>query len=73
VNFYFHSFSDFFWMDGHGPFVWVSYFVTIAAFLAIALSTKIRKAKFVKQQRALSARQAGQNVTHNQVNVDETD
>lgn len=58
MSFYFDNFSHFLWMDGHGPYVWASYILTIVLFVAMALGPKLRKAKFVKQQRALAARQA---------------
>ncbi|HEY7772462.1 MAG TPA: heme exporter protein CcmD [Marinagarivorans sp.] len=58
MEFYFDSLADFWWMDGHGPFVWAAYSVTIVLFIALAFGPKLRKAKFIKQQRALAARQA---------------
>lgn len=56
MTFYFDSLSDFLWMEGHGPYVWVSYFLTLIVFVGMALGPKLRKSKFVKQQRALAAR-----------------
>ena len=56
MEFYFASFSDFMWMEGHGPYVWVSYALTIIVFIGMALGPKLRKSKFVQQQRALAAR-----------------
>ncbi len=57
MTFYFESAAAFWHMDGHGPYVWACYAVTIIVFIGLALAPKVRKAKFVKQQRALVARQ----------------
>jgi heme exporter protein D len=58
MSFYFNSLQDFFWMDGHGPYVWASYAVTIVVFIGLAAAPLLRKASFVKRQRALNARQS---------------
>ncbi|MDZ7924694.1 MAG: heme exporter protein CcmD [Marinagarivorans sp.] len=58
MTFYFSSLHDFWWMDGHGPYVWASYAVTLVVFIALAAAPIRRKAMFVKQQRALLSRQS---------------
>ena len=58
MNFYFESFADFAWMDGHGPYVWSCYAATIAVFVILAYVPSLRKKAFVKQQQSLLARQA---------------
>ncbi|WP_053979522.1 heme exporter protein CcmD [Marinagarivorans algicola] len=57
MTFYFESAAAFWHMEGHGPYVWVCYVVTMSIFMGLALAPKIRRAKFIKQQRALVARQ----------------
>lgn len=57
MNFYFESAAAFWHMDGHGPYVWACYAATIIVFLALAIAPQLRKLRFVKQQRALVARQ----------------
>ncbi len=58
MSFYFNSLQDFWWMEGHGPYVWASYAVTLVVFIGLAAAPILRKANFVKQQRALGARQS---------------
>ena len=58
MAFYFASLQDFWWMDGHGPYVWASYALTMIVFIGLALAPRLRMTNFVKQQRALAARQA---------------
>ena len=57
MNFYFESAAAFWHMDGHGPYVWASYAVTIIVFLTLAIAPRLRKQRLIKQQRALAARQ----------------
>lgn len=57
MNFYFDSAAAFWHMDGHGPYVWACYVVTVVVLIALAAAPMMRKAKFIKQQRALIARQ----------------
>ena len=67
MDFYFDSFDAFMWMDGHGPYVWACYIVTLIVFAGLVLAPRLRRAKFVKQQRALAARrQAKQEVVNNE-------
>lgn len=56
MEFYFSSLADFVWMDGHGPYVWACYIVTLAVFIFLALAPSMRLGKLVKQQKALAAR-----------------
>lgn len=56
MEFYFSSLADFAWMDGHGPYVWACYAVTLAAFIVLAVTPAMRLGKLVKQQKALAAR-----------------
>jgi len=56
MEFYFSSLADFAWMDGHGPYVWVCYVVTLAVFVGLAVAPSMRLSKLVKQQKALAAR-----------------
>jgi len=57
MNFYFDSVGDFWHMEGHGPYVWVCYAVVVLVFIGLAMAPRMRRAQFVKQQRALAARQ----------------
>lgn len=61
MNFYFDTLQEFLWMEGHGPYVWICYGVTIALFIGLALAPGLRQSNFIKQQRALAARYSGAN------------
>ena len=57
MRFYFDNAADFWWMSGHGPYVWACYGVTLIVLIALAMGPTLRRAKFIQQQRALLARQ----------------
>ena len=52
--FQFESIKDFFWMDGHGPYVWSAYTITFMAILILILQPLMAKKKFFKQQKRIA-------------------
>lgn len=60
MQFQFENFASFLAMNGHGPFVWFSYGVTIAVMAALVLVPVLRQQKmreaFRRQQRQEEAR-----------------
>ena len=55
-SFQFTSLADFFWMNGHGPYVWVCYAVTFGVLIFLMVLPSRQKKLFFKQQRAIEAR-----------------
>lgn len=55
-EFYFESLKDFAWMSGHGPYVWICYFVTFMVLTFILLMPVFKSRRFMKTQRALARR-----------------
>ena len=56
----FDSFQDFIFMSGHGPYVWVSYGVTLAVMGYLVIGPMLRKKnvkKAVQSQKARAERQ----------------
>lgn len=64
MNFQFESLQDFALMNGHGPYVWACFGVTVALLLYLAMAPGIRTRQFIKQQkrieRRLSAARSGE-------------
>ena len=63
VNFQFENLSDFVSMSGHGPFVWVCYFITAVAIGYLLINPLLSKKRILKnlaqQQRLERARPRG--------------
>lgn len=51
LNFQFQSLSDFWFMSGHGPYVWVCYLVTYIGLGYLVLGPITAKKRFFKQAR----------------------
>lgn len=58
MDFYFDSFSEFVTMNGHGPYVWICYFVTFVVLASLLLMPILKSRKFIQQQRRLARREA---------------
>ena len=56
MNFQFESFEAFIHMEGHGPFVWVSYAVFVATLVFIVAITRARQSRIKRELRAINAR-----------------
>jgi heme exporter protein D len=50
MKFQFDSLADFIAMNGHGPFVWAAYAITLAALIFLVVSPVLQKKAFFKQQ-----------------------
>lgn len=61
MNFYFDSLSEFILMNGHGPYVWVCYFVTFVVLASLLIMPVLKSRKFIQQQRRLAKREASNN------------
>lgn len=48
IQFRFESLADFWAMNGHGPFVWASYAITITAMLVLVIYPLYQQQKFLK-------------------------
>ncbi|MEH6591520.1 MAG: heme exporter protein CcmD [Halioglobus sp.] len=56
---YFESFSELFYMDGHGPFVWAAYFITLTAVALMLILPRRRQRKLLQQLAGEIRRQQG--------------
>ncbi|SDK28076.1 heme exporter protein CcmD [Microbulbifer yueqingensis] len=60
MEFQFASLADFLAMNGHGPFVWVAYGVTLATMAGLLLQPVLRKRQlqreFLREQRIRARR-----------------
>lgn len=63
MEFQFESLQAFFWMKGHGPYVWACYGISLAAFVLLAVVPGQQRKQLFKLLRANKARQeaGGQN------------
>lgn len=59
MTFQFVSFLDFWMMNGHGPYVWASYIISLVALIVIAIIPVVQKRglskRLVRQQRINAA------------------
>lgn len=53
--FQFQDLQSFWWMDGHGPYVWFCYAVTFLGLTFLAVEPSLKKRRFIKQQKQLLA------------------
>lgn len=53
MQFQFHSLADFWAMNGHGPYVWSAYLVTVAVLGFLVVSPFLQQRHFFRQQRKL--------------------
>lgn len=58
LKFQFDSFHDLLWMNGHGPYVWACYAAVFLGLFYLALAPRLRRRRFVRQQRILAQRLA---------------
>jgi len=58
LKFAFENLSDFFLMNGHGPYVWSSYAITFAVIAIMAALPIMRRKALIKSQRAQSLRES---------------
>lgn len=68
MNFYFDSLEEFLHMNGHGPYVWFCYIVTVVVFAVLIALPVIKKRQFFKQQRIILRRN-----THERASRSESD
>lgn len=50
---YFSSWQAFWTMDGHGPYVWAAYLLSLTILVALVAMPLLRQRRFVRQQRQL--------------------
>ncbi len=50
MQFQFESVGDFIAMNGHGPFVWAAYALTLAVLIFLLAHPIMQKKAFIKQQ-----------------------
>lgn len=60
LEFQFPDLQSFLWMNGHGPYVWSCYGVTFLAMALLILQVRWQRKGFIRQQRTLAQRSAGQ-------------
>ncbi|TDG13906.1 heme exporter protein CcmD [Seongchinamella unica] len=56
---YFDSLQAVLYMDGHGPYVWAAYIITVAVILLILWAPVGRKTRFIQQLQGELRRAAG--------------
>lgn len=61
MEFQFANLREFFWMEGHGPYVWGAYAITFAGLCALALKARIDRKNFYKIQASIAKRKQEQN------------
>lgn len=50
MAFQFANFQEFLWMEGHGPYVWSSYVITVVGLVGIAVKIRMDAKQFYKIQ-----------------------
>ena len=58
MTFQFDSVSAFFWMNGHGPYVWAAYAISLSAIVALVMFVCVAHKNFVRTQRSILERSA---------------
>lgn len=58
LQFAFENLSDFFLMNGHGPYVWSSYAITFTVIAIMVSLPVMRRKTLIKLQRAQSLRES---------------
>lgn len=58
LQFAFENLSDFFLMNGHGPYVWSSYAITFTVVAIMVTLPFMRRKTLIKLQRAQSLRES---------------
>lgn len=58
LQFAFENLSDFFLMNGHGPYVWSSYAITFTVIAIMVTLPFMRRKTLIKLQRAQSLRES---------------
>jgi len=53
MKFQFETFADFIAMNGHGPFVWAAYAITLASLIFLVVSPVLQRKAFFKQQKKM--------------------
>ena len=53
MNFQFESLAAFMSMNGHGPYVWVSYAITVAVLVFLLVNPLLQRKAFIQQQQKL--------------------
>ncbi len=56
MEFQFESLREFFWMEGHGPYVWSAYAITFAGLCGLGLKVKMDRKNFYKIQASIVKR-----------------
>ena len=62
MQFQFSSLADFFWMSGHGPYVWSSYVIVVLGLVALVILPQVRKKTFIRQQKGILERNQESNI-----------
>lgn len=57
IDLQFSTLQEFFWMNGHGPYVWGAYALGLAAVVFLVWSPLARRRRFVRLTRAAQRRQ----------------
>lgn len=58
LTFRFDNLQAFFWMDGHGPYVWGCYGIMFVLMVTMALEPIWKRKKFIRQQQGILRRKA---------------
>jgi len=66
---YFDSFQALLYMDGHGPYVWAAYLITLLVIVFILWAPVRRRARFVSQLQGELRRAAGAQSTEGESNA----
>ncbi len=64
LSFQFDSLPAFLWMQGHGPYVWAAYLITVIGLVYLMLIPRIKTKQFFKKQKAIQVRLATSNTEY---------
>ncbi len=67
MTFQFESLSALFWMEGHGPYVWAAYLITLSGICGLVLNFFRSRKNFFRFQASIQKRQQQSSTKNNEV------
>jgi len=64
LSFQFSSVAELMWMEGHGPYVWAAYAITIVGICALGLKVRRMRKNFFRIQASIARRQGPSQSEH---------
>lgn len=61
MGFYFDSWSSFFMMEGHGPYVWAAFLITWAVLIYLLVSPVLAHRRWLRREAQRQRRSVAQN------------